>query len=94
MSDPAVAITGMGCLFPGAPDVGDLLEQHPGRRRLDVRAAARGVGPDVYYDPEFADSEGRTASAAAISASLATFDPLASGSRRSASAESPTSGSR
>ena len=39
-----VAIVGLGCILPGAPDVATLLGEHPRQGRRDHRGAARALG--------------------------------------------------
>ncbi len=79
MSDPAVAITGMGCLFPGAPDVATYWSNILGGVDSTSEPPPEAWDPDVYYDPEFADSDKTYCQRGGYLGSLATFDPLAFG---------------
>ncbi len=72
----AVAIIGMACLFPGAPDVDTYW-----RNILDgVDAVSdpppEAWDPDVYYDPDFSDPDKVYCKRGGYLGELATFDPL------------------
>jgi len=52
-----VAITGMSCLFPGAPDVGAYWRNILGKVDATSDPPPEAWDPDVYYDPDFADTD-------------------------------------
>jgi acyl transferase domain-containing protein/phosphopantetheinyl transferase (holo-ACP synthase) len=76
---PGIAITGMSCLFPGAPGLdaywhnilrGDDSVSDPPPEAWD---------PDVYYDPEFTNPDATYCKRGGYLGSLASFDALAHG---------------
>ena len=86
---------GMACLFPGAPDLDAYWRNILGKVDAISEPPPEAWDPDVYYDPEFADDDRPTASAAATSGELADVRPARPRrSRRSRSGASPTSGWR
>ena len=74
-----VAIIGMACLLPGAPS----LEAYWHNILTKVDATSdpppEAWDPDVYYDPEFTDSDRTYCQRGGYLGSLAQFDPLAHG---------------
>ena len=77
--DRGVAITGMACLFPGAPDVDAYWRNILGKVDATSDPPPESWDPDVYYDPEFADTDRTYCKRGGYLGSLATFDPLAHG---------------
>jgi acyl transferase domain-containing protein/phosphopantetheinyl transferase (holo-ACP synthase) len=74
-----VAITGMACLFPGAPDLDAYWRNILGKVDATSDPPPEAWDPDVYYDPEFADPDRTYCKRGGYLGSLATFDPLAYG---------------
>lgn len=74
-----VAITGMSCLFPGAPDVDAYWRNILGKVDAMSDPPPESWDPDVYYDPDFADSDATYCKRGGYLGSLASFDPLAHG---------------
>src|SRR5215217_408834 len=74
-----VAITGMSCLFPGAPDVDAYWRNILGKVDATSDPPPESWDPDVYYDPEFADPDRTYCKRGGYLGSLASFDPLALG---------------
>ena len=72
-----VAITGMSCLFPGAPDVGAYWRNILGKVDATSDPPPEAWDPDVYYDPDFADTDATYCKRGGYLGSLASFDPLA-----------------
>ncbi len=81
MSGPenGVAITGMACLFPGAPDVGAYWRNILGKVDATSEPPPESWDPGVYYDPEFADTDRTYCQRGGYLGSLAAFDPLPHG---------------
>ena len=52
-----VAIIGMACLFPGAPDVDAYWRNILGKVDATTDPPPEAWDPDVYYDPEFTDTD-------------------------------------
>jgi acyl transferase domain-containing protein len=75
----SVAITGMACLFPGAADVDAYWSNILGKVDATSDPPPESWDPDVYYDPEFADTDRTYCKRGGYLGSLATFDPLAYG---------------
>jgi acyl transferase domain-containing protein/phosphopantetheinyl transferase (holo-ACP synthase) len=74
-----VAITGMSCLFPGAPDVDAYWRNILDKVDATSDPPPESWDPDVYYDPDFADTDATYCKRGGYLGSLATFDPLAHG---------------
>jgi acyl transferase domain-containing protein/phosphopantetheinyl transferase len=74
-----VAITGMSCLFPGAPDVDAYWRNILGKVDAVSDPPPEAWDPDVYYDPEFENRDATYCKRGGYLGSLATFDPLAHG---------------
>ena len=74
-----VAITGMSCLFPGAPDVDAYWRNILGKVDATSDPPPEAWDPDVYYDPDFADTDATYCKRGGYLGSLASFDPLAHG---------------
>jgi acyl transferase domain-containing protein/phosphopantetheinyl transferase (holo-ACP synthase) len=75
----AVAITGMACMFPGAPDVGTYWHNILGKVDAITDPPPESWDPEVYYDPEFADQDRTYCKRGGYLGSLASFDPLKHG---------------
>jgi acyl transferase domain-containing protein/phosphopantetheinyl transferase len=74
-----VAITGMSCLFPGAPDVDAYWHNILGKVDAISDPPPEAWDPDVYYDPDFADPDATYCKRGGYLGALASFDPLAHG---------------
>jgi acyl transferase domain-containing protein/phosphopantetheinyl transferase len=74
-----VAITGMACLFPGAPDVDAYWRNILGKVDATSDPPPEAWDPDVYYDPDFSDPDRTYCKRGGYLGSLASFDPLAHG---------------
>ena len=74
-----VAITGMACLFPGAADLDAYWSNILGKVDATSDPPPESWDPDVYYDPEFTDTDRTYCKRGGYLGSLATFDPLAYG---------------
>ncbi len=74
-----VAITGMACLFPGAPDVDSYWRNIVGKVDSISDPPPESWDPDVYYDPDFANTDATYCKRGGYLGSLASFDPLAHG---------------
>jgi acyl transferase domain-containing protein/phosphopantetheinyl transferase (holo-ACP synthase) len=74
-----VAITGMSCLFPGAPDVDAYWRNILDKVDATSDPPPEAWDPDVYYDPDFADTDATYCKRGGYLGSLASFDPLAHG---------------
>jgi acyl transferase domain-containing protein/phosphopantetheinyl transferase (holo-ACP synthase) len=74
-----VAITGMSCLFPGAPDLDAYWRNILGKVDTTSDPPPESWDPDVYYDPDFADTDATYCKRGGYLGSLACFDPLAYG---------------
>jgi acyl transferase domain-containing protein/phosphopantetheinyl transferase (holo-ACP synthase) len=75
--DRGVAITGMSCMFPGAPDVDAFWRNILGKVDSTSDPPPEAWDPDVYYDPDFADTDKTYCKRGGYLGSLASFDPLA-----------------
>ncbi len=73
---PGVAIVGMACLFPGAPDVDAYWRNILGKVDAVSDPPPESWDPDVYYDPEFSDPDRTYCRRGGYLGSLAAFDPL------------------
>ncbi|MDE3074123.1 MAG: polyketide synthase dehydratase domain-containing protein [Chloroflexota bacterium] len=79
MSSTGVAVIGMACLFPGAPNL-DAYWNNILRKVDSVTDPPKEAwDPDVYYDPDFTDADGVYCKRGGFLGELATFDPLAHG---------------
>jgi acyl transferase domain-containing protein/phosphopantetheinyl transferase (holo-ACP synthase) len=76
---PGVAITGMACLFPGAPDVDAYWRNILGKVDSTSEPPPEAWDPDVYYDPEFADHDRTYVQRGGYLGALAAFEPLGHG---------------
>ena len=76
MTQPGVAIVGMACLFPSAPDVDAYWGNILGGVDAVSDPAPESWDPDVYYDPDFSDVDRTYCRRGGYLGSLATFDPL------------------
>ena len=74
-----VAITGMACLYPGAPDVDAYWRNILGKVDATSDPPPEAWDPDIYYDPEFEDTDSTYCKRGGYLGSLASFDPLAHG---------------
>jgi acyl transferase domain-containing protein/phosphopantetheinyl transferase len=78
VSEP-IAIVGMSCLFPGAPDVDSFWANILGKVDAVSDPPPEAWDPDVYYDPSFEDTDKTYCRRGGYLGSLATFDPLEHG---------------
>ncbi len=81
-SNPArqgVAIVGMACMFPGAPDLDAYWQNILGKVDSTTDPPPEAWDADVYYDPEFTDTDRTYCKRGGYLGSLARFDPLAHG---------------
>jgi acyl transferase domain-containing protein/phosphopantetheinyl transferase len=69
----------MACLFPGAPDVDAYWRNILGKLDATSDPPPEAWDPDVYYDPDFADTDRTYCKRGGYLGSLAQFDPLAHG---------------
>jgi acyl transferase domain-containing protein/phosphopantetheinyl transferase len=74
-----VAITGMSCLFPSAPDVDAYWRNILDKVDATSDPPPESWDPEVYYDPDFADTDATYCKRGGYLGSLASFDPLAHG---------------
>src|SRR5437016_4122340 len=74
-----VAIVGMSCLFPGAPNVDAYWRNILGKVDSITDPPPEAWELDVYYDPEFADTDRTYCKRGGYLGALASFDPLAHG---------------
>ena len=77
--DRGVAITGMSCLFPGAPDVDTYWHNILAKVDATSDPPPEAWDPDVYYDPEFKDTDRTYCKRGGYLGALAAFEPLAYG---------------
>ena len=75
----AIAITGMACLFPSAPDLDAYWRNIVGKVDAVSDPPPGSWDPDVYYDPEFTDQDATYCKRGGYLGSLATFAPLRHG---------------
>ncbi len=71
-----IAITGMACLYPGAPDVDAYWRNILGKVDSTSEPPPEAFDPDVYYDPEFTDHDRTYCQRGGYLGDLATFEPL------------------
>ncbi|MGD1057047.1 MAG: beta-ketoacyl synthase N-terminal-like domain-containing protein [Solirubrobacteraceae bacterium] len=74
-----VAIVGMACMFPGAPDLDAYWQNILGKVDSTTDPPPEAWDADVYYDPEFTDTDRTYCKRGGYLGSLARFDPLAHG---------------
>ena len=77
--DDGVAIIGMSCLFPGAPDVDTYWRNILGKVDAVTDPPPEAWDADIYYDPDFADTDATYCKRGGYLGALASFDPLAHG---------------
>jgi len=75
--DRGVAITGMSCLFPGSPGVDAFWRNILGKVDATSDPPPEAWDPEIYYDPDFADTDKTYCKRGGYLGSLASFDPLA-----------------
>ncbi|MGZ4307390.1 MAG: beta-ketoacyl synthase N-terminal-like domain-containing protein, partial [Solirubrobacteraceae bacterium] len=73
------AIIGMACLFPGAPSLDAYWHNILGKIDATSDPPPEAWDPDVYYDPEFNDTDRTYCQRGGYLGALAEFDPLAHG---------------
>ncbi len=74
-----VAIVGMACLFPGAGDLDAYWRNILGGLDATSDPPPEAWDPEVYYDPDFADTDKTYCKRGGYLGKLARFDPLAHG---------------
>ncbi len=74
-----VAIVGMACLFPGAGDLDAYWRNILAGLDSTSDPPPEAWDPDVYYDPDFADTDRTYCKRGGYLGALARFDPLAHG---------------
>jgi acyl transferase domain-containing protein/phosphopantetheinyl transferase len=74
-----VAIVGMACLFPGAPDLDAFWQNIVEGVDATSDPPPEAWDPDVYYDPEFTDVDRTYCKRGGYLGAMATFDPLSHG---------------
>jgi acyl transferase domain-containing protein/phosphopantetheinyl transferase len=74
-----VAIVGMACLFPGAPDLDAFWRNIVEGVDATSDPPPEAWDPDVYYDPEFTDVDRTYCKRGGYLGAMATFDPLSHG---------------
>ena len=74
-----VAIIGMSCMFPGAPNVDAYWRNILGKVDAVTDPPPEAWDADVYYDPDFADTDETYCKRGGYLGALASFDPLAYG---------------
>jgi acyl transferase domain-containing protein/phosphopantetheinyl transferase len=79
VTSAGVAITGMSCLFPGAPDVDAYWRNILGKVDSTSDPPPEAWDPDIYYDPEWRDTDRTYCKRGGYLGSLASFDPLEHG---------------
>jgi acyl transferase domain-containing protein/phosphopantetheinyl transferase len=77
--DQPIAITGMACLFPNAPDLDAYWRNILGKVDSVSDPPPEAWDPDVYYDPQFADVDRTYCKRGGYLGALVSFDPLAHG---------------
>ena len=75
----SVAIIGMSCMFPGAPDVDAYWRNILGKVDSVTDPPPEAWDVDAYYDPTFADTDKVYVKRGGYLGALASFDPLAYG---------------
>ena len=75
----AVAIVGMACLFPGAPDLDAYWRNILGGLDATSDPPPESWDPEVYYDPDFTDKDRTYCKRGGYLGAMASFDPLANG---------------
>ena len=76
---PGVAIVGMACLFPGAGDLDAYWRNILAGVDATSDPPPEAWDPEVYYDPDFADTDRTYCKRGGYLGKLARFDPLAHG---------------
>lgn len=79
MTETGVAIVGMSCLFPGAPDLGTYWRNILGKVDAISDPPPEAFDPAVYHDPGFRDEDATYTKRGGYLGSLAAFDSLAHG---------------
>jgi acyl transferase domain-containing protein/phosphopantetheinyl transferase (holo-ACP synthase) len=74
-----VAIVGMACMFPGAPDLDSYWQNILGKVDATSDPPPEAWDPEVYYDPEFGDEDRTYCKRGGYLGSMARFDPLEHG---------------
>ncbi len=74
-----IAIVGMACMFPGAPDLDAYWHNILAKVDATSDPPPEAWDPEVYYDPEFEDLDRTYCKRGGYLGSLATFEPLAHG---------------
>jgi len=74
-----VAIVGMACLFPGAPDLDAFWRNIVEGVDATSDPPPEAWDPDIYYDPEFNDVDRTYCKRGGYLGAMATFDPLRHG---------------
>jgi acyl transferase domain-containing protein/phosphopantetheinyl transferase len=74
-----VAIVGMACLYPGAPDVDAYWRNILGKVDATSDPPPEAWDTDVYYDPDFTDKDRTYCKRGGYLGSMAKFDPLKHG---------------
>lgn len=74
-----VAIIGMACMFPGAPDLDAYWRNILGKVDATSDPPPEAWDPDVYYDRDFADEDRTYCKRGGYLGAMAQFDPLANG---------------
>jgi acyl transferase domain-containing protein/phosphopantetheinyl transferase (holo-ACP synthase) len=77
--ESGAAIIGMACLFPGAPSLDAYWHNILGKVDATSDPPPEAWDPDVYYDPEFNDTDRTYCQRGGYLGALAEFDPLAHG---------------
>ena len=71
-----IAITGMACLYPGAPDLDTYWANICGKVDSISDPPPEAWDPEIYWDPEFKDPDKTYVRRGGYLGSLATFEPL------------------
>ena len=71
-----IAITGMACLFPGAPDVDHYWSNIVGKVETISDPPPEAWDPDIYWDPDFNDQDKTYVRRGGYLGKLTTFEPL------------------
>ncbi len=77
--DDGVAVIGLSCMFPGAPDVKTFWRNILGKVDAVTDPPPEAWDSDVYYDPMFEDTDKVYCQRGGYLGSLASFDPLLHG---------------
>ncbi|MGZ4195320.1 MAG: beta-ketoacyl synthase N-terminal-like domain-containing protein [Solirubrobacteraceae bacterium] len=78
-SNVAVAITGMACMFPGAPDVDAYWRNILDKVDATSDPPPESWDPEIYYDPELRDPDRTYCKRGGYLGAMAQFEPLAHG---------------